>query len=105
MSAAEPGADGQPEPVQADQVSGDYFSVLGVNAVAGRTLTEDDDRATGPQPVAVISYDFWQRRFGADPSVVGRKISLNDFPFRYRVTPPGVSAWKWRQADLWWQSK
>ena len=81
MSVAEPGASGQPEPVQADQVSGDYFSVLGVNAVAGRTLTEDDDQASDPQPVAVISYDFWQRRFGKDPDVVGRNITLNDFPF------------------------
>jgi len=104
MSVAEPGASGQPEPVQADQVSGDYFSVLGVNAVAGRTLTEDDDQASDPQPVAVISYDFWQRRFGKDPDVVGRNITLNDFPFTIiGVAPSSFSGLEvGGKPDLWW---
>jgi hypothetical protein len=61
-------------------VSGNFFSVLGVNAVIGRTLTEADDRIDNPQPVAVISYDFWQRRFRLDPAVLGRRITLNDRP-------------------------
>src|SRR5262245_10035923 len=81
MRLTEPGASGQVELVQAGRVSGNFFSVLGVSAVAGRTLTEDDDAASGAQPVAVISYNFWQRRFGLDPGVVGRKIALDDFPF------------------------
>lgn len=104
MSVAEPGAGGQLESVQAEQVSGNYFSVLGVNAVTGRTLTEEDDRASDPQPVAVISYDFWQRRFGLDPGVVGRKIILEDFPFIViGVAPPGFSGFEvGGKPDLWW---
>jgi predicted permease len=103
MSTAEPGSS-QNESVQGEQVSGNYFSVLGVGAVVGRTLSEADDSRSEPQPVAVISHDFWRRRFGADPGVVGRKITLNDFSFvivgvmpeGFRGTEPGG------QTDLWW---
>jgi len=104
MSVAEPGAGGQLESVQAEQVSGNYFFALGVNAVAGRTLTEEDDRASDPHPVAVISYDFWQRRFGLDPDVVGRKIILEDFPFIViGVAPPRFSGFEvGGKPDLWW---
>jgi putative ABC transport system permease protein len=104
MSVADPGAGGQLEPVQAEQVSGNYFSVLGVNAVAGRTLTEEDDRASDPQPVVVISYDFWRSRFGLDPGVLGRKIILEDFPFTViGVATPGFSGFEvGGKPDLWW---
>jgi len=104
LSVVEAGARSEIESVQAEQVSGNYFAVLGVNALVGRTLTEEDDQASDPQPAAVISYDFWQRRFGADPSVVGRKISLNDFPFTViGVTPPGFSGLEaGGKPDLWW---
>src|SRR5262245_40249216 len=61
------GTAGEVESAQQNRVSGNFFSVLGVNAIIGRTLTEADDRIGSPQPVAVISYDFWQRRFGLDP--------------------------------------
>lgn len=98
------GSAGEIEWVQADQVSGNYFPVLGVNAVAGRALDQDDDRASDPQPVAIISYDFWQRRFGKEPSVVGRKITLNDFPFTViGVAPRGFSGLEaGGKTDLWW---
>ncbi len=76
MSVVEPGASSEIEPVQAEQVSGNYFSLLGVNAAAGRTLTESDEQASDPQPVAVLSYDFWQRRFGADSRIIGGKSRL-----------------------------
>ena len=72
-------------------VSGDFYSVLGVNAVLGRVLSPDDDRIPGvggrDGPVAVISYQYWQRRFALDPSVVGRTITLNGVP----VTIVGVA--------------
>ncbi len=55
MRLTEPGVGGQVELVQAGRVSGNFFAELGVSAVAGRTLTEDDDKASGAQPVAVIS--------------------------------------------------
>jgi putative ABC transport system permease protein len=53
-------------------------------------LTETDDRIGNPQPVVVISYDFWQRRFGLDPAVIGRRITLDDRPLTIvGVAPPG----------------
>jgi len=104
MRLTEPGTGGQVELVQAGRVSGNFFAVLGVGAVAGRTLTEDDDQPTGAQPVAVISYNFWKRRFGLDPDVVGRKITLDDFPFTVvGVAPPGFFGIEVGSGpDLWW---
>jgi predicted permease len=90
--------------VWAPPVSGNFFSVLGVSAVLGRTLTPDDDRPGNPQPVAVISYDFWQRRFGRDPSVIGKMIMLNETP----LTVVGVAQRRFvgfivgKRQDLWW---
>ncbi len=72
---------GQTERVQGEVVSGNFFSVLGVNPLVGRLLTEADDQTPGEHPVAVISFNFWQRRFGADPQIVGKTISLNGYPF------------------------
>src|SRR5205085_2455680 len=73
-------------------VSGNYFEVLGVSAGQGRTFTADDDRARLASPVAVISYGCWQRRFGADPAVVGRDVLINGHPFKIiGITPEGFS--------------
>jgi putative ABC transport system permease protein len=69
-------------------VSGGYYSVLGVPAALGRPLLPSDDGAPGTGAVAVLSYGFWQRRFGRDPSVLGRRIALNEIAF----TIVGVSA-------------
>jgi predicted permease len=79
---------GQAERVQTELVTGNFYSALGVNPHLGRLFTEADDQTPGAHPVAVISYPFWQRRFGADPSVVGKTINLNGYPF----TVIGVSA-------------
>src|SRR5207244_9252775 len=66
-------------------VSGNYYSVLGVSAIAGRTFDEE----VNPSPVAVISYAFWKRRFGLDPSVIGKSFRLNRTVFTIAgVTPP-----------------
>lgn len=71
-------------------VSGNYFTVLGVNALAGRTLYESDDTVRGGNPVAVISFSMWRARFNSDPSVIGDTIRLNGYPFTIvGVTPPG----------------
>jgi predicted permease len=104
MRLTEQGEGGQVELVQAGRVSGNFFSVLGVDAVAGRTLTEEDDRPADAQPVAVISYDCWQRRFGLDPGVVGRKVTLDDFPFTIvGVAPPGFFGIEvGSKPDFWW---
>lgn len=82
------GVNGQGELVAGQVVSGNYYSVLGVNAVAGRTIGPEDDRVPGPSPVAVISYNYWKRRFNFDPAVVGKGITLNGSPFTIiGVTP------------------
>jgi len=99
----ESGAVGQIEFVQAENVSGNFFSVLGINTIRGRALTAEDDRAGNPHSVAVISYEFWQRRFGLDPAVVGKNIILKDVPFTIiGVAPPGFSGFEvGRSSDLW----
>ncbi|HVQ29347.1 MAG TPA: ABC transporter permease, partial [Vicinamibacteria bacterium] len=71
--------------------SGGFFEVVGVPAILGRTLSREDDRRDGGPdgPVAVISYAFWQRRFGGAADVVGRSLALNGVPFTIvGVTPP-----------------
>ena len=75
--------DGQAElaPNGGEYVSGSYFSTLGVEAVAGRTFTPGEDRVPGQNPVAVISYGYWRRRFALSPSAIGETIYLNGVPF------------------------
>ena len=80
-------AGGQAEVVSGQVVSGNYYSALGVPAAAGRTITDADDNA-GATPVAVLSHRFWTNRFGADPSIVGRQVNINNVAF----TVVGVSA-------------
>jgi predicted permease len=67
--------------VRCELISGNYFDVLGVGAAAGRILSPEDDRTPGAHPVLVLSYAFWQRRFGGAPDVVGRTVSVNATPF------------------------
>src|SRR6266545_631774 len=98
------GGDAETEFVRAQAVSGNFFSVLGVPALLGRTLTAEDDRAGNPQAVAVISHRFWLRRFAGDPSVVGHAITFNDVPFTIvGVTPPGFFGFQpGGNPELWW---
>ncbi|MFY9558019.1 MAG: ABC transporter permease, partial [Blastocatellia bacterium] len=80
--------DGRPEIASGQLVSGGYYSGLGVKARMGRTLTPDDDKADAP-PVAVITYRYWQRRFGQDPEIVGRTVIVNKVALNIiGVTPP-----------------
>jgi len=76
---------GEPEQLATVRVSGDFFTVLGTPAVLGRTLQPADD-LIGKATAVVLSHSFWQRKFGADPRVVGRKVSLSGSP----VTIVGV---------------
>jgi predicted permease len=62
-------------------VSGDFFNVLGVQPERGRLLTAADDQRGCAAPGAVISHGFWQREYGGDPNVVGRKVTLSDKSF------------------------
>ncbi|HYW69735.1 MAG TPA: ABC transporter permease [Pyrinomonadaceae bacterium] len=81
---------GTAEMIDAQAVSDGFFKVLGVQAFAGRTLVEDDDRPGSEQAVAVISHDYWQRRFGGNSAALGQTITLNRRPVTIvGVTPPG----------------
>lgn len=78
------------ERVNGRLVSGEYFRVLDVPALLGRTFTREEDKAIGGAPYAVISYDYWQRRFGGDRGVLGRTFSLQGTSYSIiGVTPPG----------------
>ncbi len=68
------------ERVRAELVSGNYFEVLGVEPAIGRTFTQDDDRTMNGHPVVMLSYEFWQRRFGGNPSVLNRSVHVNGHP-------------------------
>ncbi len=68
---------GQTERALGELVSGNYFEVLGVRPAIGRLLTSQDETAPGANPVAVLSYGYWTRHFGNDPSVLNRQISVN----------------------------
>jgi predicted permease len=78
----------KPERVWAGIVSGNYFDVLGVKALIGRTFLPEEDRTPNTHPVAMIGYGLWHRRFGGDPNIVGRKVTLNEHDFTIiGVTP------------------
>jgi predicted permease len=82
-------SDGQAEVVSGQAVSGNYYAGLGVQALVGRTITDEDDHVAA-SPVAVLSHRYWQRRFGEDPLVVGKQINLNNIAFTViGVTPQG----------------
>ena len=66
---------GTPERVAGAEVMADYLNTLGVSPVLGHSFTADEDLAGGP-PVALISYDLWQRRFGGEQNVIGQPINL-----------------------------
>jgi putative ABC transport system permease protein len=70
-------------------VSGNYFDLLGVRAMRGRMFTQEEDREPGANPVAVVSYRSWQSRFGGDPNLVGKTITINNHGFTViGVAPP-----------------
>src|SRR5262249_20047368 len=95
--------DGQAEVAYAQEVSGGFFAVVGVNALLGRNITEEDDNVPGARPVIVISYNYWQRRFARDPAIVGKSIAVNGHPFTIiGVAPPDFFGVRVGDApDLW----
>jgi predicted permease len=85
-------------------VSGNYFGVLGIQPALGRAILPSDEEAPGRNPVAVLSYHYWQSSLASDPSVVGRSITVDKIPFTViGVAPPrffGVNA-DAQPPDLW----
>lgn len=89
LVAAAVSIDNQTERVQAEMVSGNYFTMLGVKPAIGRVFnSKEDDQVYQGHPVVVLGYDYWVNRFARDAGVVGRKILVNNYP----MTIVGVSA-------------
>lgn len=80
-------AAGQAERVEAELVSGTYFSVLGVTTALGRTFTPNDDRVPNGHPLVILSYGYWRQRFGGDPSILGKSLTIN----KHDMTVIGVA--------------
>ncbi|HSB12052.1 MAG TPA: ABC transporter permease [Blastocatellia bacterium] len=92
--------EGEPERLQGLYVTGDLFSVLGVDALLGRTLSPEETWA-GSHRVVVLSYRFWQRRFGGDPSIVGQTIPLNGTNRTVVGVMPESFYFPAREVELW----
>jgi putative ABC transport system permease protein len=84
-------------------VTSNFFEVLGAPMTQGRAFLPEEDRAPGAHPVVVVSHDFWQRRFGGDPQLVGKTVMFNNHSF----TVVGVAAERFAgastpsRADVW----
>jgi predicted permease len=91
---------GEPERVVAARLSSNVLSVLRVRPVLGRAFTPVDEQR-GPAPVVLISHGLWKRRFGADPAILGRTITLSGNPYEViGVMPPGFQ-FPGREHELW----
>lgn len=75
------GAGGATERQRAMLVSGNYFDLLGINAALGRTFAKNEGAEIDDAAVVILSHGLWQRRFGADPQVIGRTVTINERPF------------------------
>jgi predicted permease len=98
------GSQAQVDTFNGQEVSGNFFRTLGVQAWTGRLLTDSDDQL-GAAPVAVMSYRVWQNKFSSDPSVVGSTYQINGHAFTIiGITPPGFYGAKlagWGMPDFW----
>jgi len=72
------GVNDQVELIWGEEVSGNYFDVLGVTPYMGRTFAADEDLVPGQKPVAIVSHDLWQRRFNSDSELVGKTVTINE---------------------------
>src|SRR6266403_2050294 len=78
---------GQSERVAVELVSGTYFSTLGVGPARGRVFTPEDDHLPSGHPYLVLNYDYWKTRFAADPEILGKELTINN----YKMTVVGVA--------------
>jgi len=89
-----------PDDVVVDEMSGSHFQFLGLRPILGRYIMPTDvPDGQDPQPVAVLSYKFWQRHYRGDPSVVGKTIQLNHKSFTILGVMP--VRFTWRDGDVY----
>jgi predicted permease len=91
---------GPPERIQTALVTGDLFRVLGVQPLIGRSIAPADDREGAPR-TTVLSYGLWQRAFGADPGVLGRKLDMDGTPYTVIGIMPPAFRFPNQEVELW----
>ncbi|MBY0502561.1 MAG: ABC transporter permease [Bryobacteraceae bacterium] len=91
---------GEPERVEGASASASLFAALGVAPLLGRTMTADEDRPGAPGTV-VLSYSFWQRRFGGDPAVVGQRLLFDGQPHVVIGVMPEYFSFPSRKTQIW----
>ncbi|MEX2264594.1 MAG: ABC transporter permease [Bryobacteraceae bacterium] len=100
---------GQAEKIYAQGISGDALPILGVKPALGRLLTASDDLKPGQHPVAVLSYDFWSRRFDRNPAVLGRWLTIREKQLQivgvaekgFTGVEPGIMTDLWAPNMMW----
>jgi predicted permease len=94
---------GRPERVWGTLATANYFDVLGVRPLLGRSFLPGEEQKPGGAPVVVISYRLWQSHFGAEPSVLGRTVDVNHHPFSIvGIAPPAFQGSQTGlRSDLW----
>jgi putative ABC transport system permease protein len=90
---------GEPERVNSPVVSANFFSVLGVDPLIGRTFLEGEDKQNGPR-VTILTYGLWQRRFGGDPNIVGKNLTISGNSYTIVGVLPSTFQFAFRPADL-----
>jgi putative ABC transport system permease protein len=106
MAAADPYAgasltgDGNPERVSVMRTTANYFSLLGVSPQIGRTFAEGEDQ-NGREHVVILSHEFWERRFAADPNVIGKTIRLNGTGYEVIGVMPAKFVLQSFQVQVW----
>src|SRR5215216_842860 len=91
---------GETESIAAPRASANFFSVLGVDPILGRTFQTGEDQPGGAK-VTVLTYGFWQRRFGGDPGVVGKALTINCESYTVIGVLPASFQFALRNSDLW----
>ena len=91
---------GEPENIGAPRVSANFFSVLGVNPILGRTFQAGEDKPGGPK-VTVLDYGFWQGKFGGDQGVIGRQLTIDGESYTVVGVLPASFQFALRDNDLW----
>jgi predicted permease len=91
---------GEPTRLNTQVVSAEFFPLLGVKPLLGRTVSVEDDRPNAPR-VMVLSYQFWQRHFDGDPNALGRVVQLNDRPVEIIGVMPAGFRFIYQDNDAW----
>ena len=92
---------GDPEHIEGEVVSSDYFRTLRVTPAAGRTFTSSEDTPSGAQPVTLIGARLWRRKFDGNPAVIGERLVVNDVPMTIVGILPDGFAGLTGKAELW----